>query len=147
FSESFDKCPVHRWVGRADSVHVDAFEHRALADWAGRLAGSVTRPALAEIFWPSASVRLAVATRRIIHRQQHHSRTRGFHAPQQLFACLPLTWRIELIPDRTAERFVDTLDRSGCHRGKALQCPASAGGTSNRQFTIREKRSLSTRRT
>src|SRR5262249_431564 len=139
-SELIHECPIHRWIGCAYSLHVDALEHRARTDWAGRLAGPrVTGRALVEILWPSASVGFAVATGGVVHCQQHNRRAGGFNAPQQLFTSFPLAWRIELVPDRPAESFVDILERSRCHRGEALECSRGPWRACDRRLAVGEE--------
>ena len=127
FSELIDEFPIHSGIRSAHPCHVDTFEHGPFADRPRRLARTVVaRTALSKIFRARAQVRFAVAPSGIVYRQQHHCRTGRLNTPQQLFAGFPLAWRVELVPNRTAQCFIHLFDWRRGHRRKALQGPAGA---------------------
>src|SRR2546425_816795 len=91
---------------------------------------------LGKIFRARAQVRFAVAASGIVYRQQRHCRTGRLNTPQQLFAGFPLAWRIELVPNRTAQCFIHLFDRRRGHRRKALQGPAGASCTCHGHLSV-----------
>src|SRR5438105_15847936 len=73
-SELIDELPVHGWIRRANSGHIDTFEHWAPRQRPWRFPRSVTRHALAAVFRARAEVGFAVAAGRVVHCQHHDRR-------------------------------------------------------------------------
>src|SRR6516164_3724098 len=108
FSDAINISPVHGWIRPAHAGHVDTVVHGMLLDRRTGFA-FVARGALAEVFRTLAQVGLAVAPGGVVDGKGDHRAPGGFHPLEDLVADIPGGRRVELLPDRAAERFVDIL--------------------------------------
>ena len=73
-------------------------------------------------------------------------KSRFFHSLENLLAGIPGTRRVELLPNRTAERLVDIFDRRRRHRRQHLQRTTSFGRLCDRHLATGKERFFAARR-
>ncbi len=144
--QPIDERPVHGRVLRRHAVHIDTVVHSTFLDGGSGLP-VVTAVALREIFWPRPQIRFAVAAGCVVDRECDDGAAGCLYPAQQLLARRPRAGRVQLIPDRPAERGVHVFDAGRRGRRENLQRTACFRGPRHGDFAFRMERLLTSGRT
>src|SRR5580704_16562295 len=106
FADAVHESPIHGRILPERSGHIDAVVHGVLLHGLSGLA-FVAGGALGQVLGPSAQISFAVAARGVVAGERDHLTAGRFHAPQDFFAGVKGTRRIQLIPHGASEFSID----------------------------------------